>query len=151
CRKRKRNRRQLHITSKSSRRRRACRECRVYSAEGCARAGDWPCNGRALLERSAPARISRDAIQFCRIDQRIGGQTLAKSRNENRRHLAGRVSAFPKRVCRLLRHVSVVRKRLTNFNLKIQKLSRFAYRERAMQTVIQVIATGRGSLRSHIA
>jgi len=65
-------------------------------------------DGRALFERSAPARISRDAIQFRGFDQRIGGETLAGSWNENCGHFTGRVSASRKRRCRCLRDVSLL-------------------------------------------
>ena len=88
--------RHLHFESEPSRTRRACRQCRIHGSERCARAGSGAKHGRAFSCRGASLRLSCNAIQFCRLHQRIGDPPLAASGFQDRRHFARGVPASRK-------------------------------------------------------
>jgi len=104
--------RHVHLESESSRTWLSRRQCRFYGRTRQPSVGSGTQNGRGLFERGAPNGFSRDAIQFCRLHQCIGGSPLAATRLPDRRNFTGRLSPSSGGIRRCLRHVSFVAPRL---------------------------------------
>jgi hypothetical protein len=95
----------LHFESESTGTWFARGERGIHGCAGYARTRDWPRTGRTLPERSAPARLSSDAIQLCCVHKRIGHPIVAAAWFQDRRHFARSVSTSRDGICRCSCHV----------------------------------------------
>lgn len=95
----------LHFETESTGTWFTCGKCGLHGCAGCARTRDWPRNGRTLPGRSAPPRLSRNAIQLCCVHERISHPIVAAAWFQDRRHFARRVSSSRDGICRCSCHV----------------------------------------------